>query len=543
MSLNKEKLIPKILYYVAAIALPNIFLFNIYNQNRAEILFNHVLILAVIFAMTSIIMGGMARLLTRTQEGSYLSLLFTWISFWFFESLFGFFRTRSPINSRVVFCIVILFILICLVALFRILSVNFSKGSVVFNIIAGVTILLFVFNALPAVISVLAVSPSSEAGYDRQIRRYFEVDATLPNPDIYWLHLDGMISLDDAEHYFDVQSDEIREKLLELGFVINESAEFVAGRTVQGIAALMSPNLYDSYLHNIFKDGGSLLKGDRDALHFQAFANDGISFANEIAPYLEQFHAFLQIGYTTTKIARLYPDIYVPINQFYNLGSDYPFVIIEQALERHFLVESLDLIELLVMKTPVPGRVVDLVSGERDIEWQAVPNHAHEVDRLTSSTLNLDHERHLYKALIDHLENSQSNIPILTFITLQFTHASNWRWQIGEKESDQSRIDLYPLAHEYALCVMFNMIDMIFERNPDAVIVLQADHGMHSRYSQQALLETGIPEEEVRRLFDSTISAVRIPEQYGGLNAPLDPLNITRELVNRFVGENYQLLD
>jgi len=52
----------------------------------------------------------------------------------------------------------------------------------------------------------------------------------------------------------------------------------------------------------------------------------------------------------------------------------------------------------------------------------------------------------------------------------------------------------------------------------------------------------GWSDEDVRRQQLSAFSAVRIPQIYGGLDAPLDPRNISRELVNRFVGENYELL-
>lgn len=56
------------------------------------------------------------------------------------------------------------------------------------------------------------------------------------------------------------------------------------------------------------------------------------------------------------------------------------------------------------------------------------------------------------------------------------------------------------------------------------------------------LLAEDFTEEEDIHLHHSVMSAVRISEQYGGLDMPLDPRNITRELVNRFVGENYELL-
>jgi hypothetical protein len=54
--------------------------------------------------------------------------------------------------------------------------------------------------------------------------------------------------------------------------------------------------------------------------------------------------------------------------------------------------------------------------------------------------------------------------------------------------------------------------------------------------------EMGFSDSEQIKALTSTISAVRIPYQYGGLDHALAPQNITRELVNRFVGQNYTLL-
>jgi hypothetical protein len=59
----------------------------------------------------------------------------------------------------------------------------------------------------------------------------------------------------------------------------------------------------------------------------------------------------------------------------------------------------------------------------------------------------------------------------------------------------------------------------------------------------EIFLASGGTEEELRLMQNQTISAVRIPEKWGGLEEPLGPLNITRELVNRYVGKNYELLD
>lgn len=428
--------------------------------------------------------------------------------------------------------------------LFRIISDKLQKGSVMFSALAGVVTLVFVFNAFPIFITALTTS-NNQVENERQfeIRNDFNIDPNLPNPDIYWFHMDGMINLQSMEHYFDQPQDESRESLLDLGFVINEDAEFVAHNTVFGVPALLSPDLYDSYFYNLFMEGSDLLRRGRHSLLNDAIDHDRISLATDVAPYHQLFHAFLQAEYTTTMIADFDPNVYTPINQFYRLGShendDYLFATGDGTSDRHFLIDALDLLELLSLMTPVPARLLTtLIEGH--IDWQRIPTHNEEIDQLTVNTLNLPHERQLYRALIESLQASTSE-PSLTYTTLMFTHGNRWSWQV-DGDGDSSRIDLYPTAHEYSFNVMLNMIEMILERNPDAIIVIQADHGMHLHPTQRQLLAEGFTEDEVIHLHHSVMSAVRIPEHYGGLDTPLDPLNITRELVNRFVGENYELL-
>jgi len=526
----------KILYCNSIITMPNIFLFNIYNQNRESttILFTHVLILAAILAVISVLGGSIAWFLTRSVEGSFLSLISAWLIFWFFETL----RTSLQTSTTGILLIIILLTITCLIILFRSLSNYLKKGRVIFSAMFGVVILLFMFNAFPTFITAtqtLRVSTESSES-EWKVRRYFEVDTTLPNPDIYWFHMDGMLSLDIVEYFFNVTQNEPRERLLDLGFIINEDAELFSSNTLTGVSALLSPDFYDNFIHRYFVGGQFLLGLERRQLHSGAIEREGISFANDLAPYYELFHAFLQAGYTATMIAEFNPNVYPVINRFYRLyyGS---FAIRDRTSERHFLIDAIDLIDLLAMMTPIPNRFVNTIEG---VEWHATPTRDVEVDRLTTNTLNLPHEREVYRSLINSLENHPET-PTLTYITLTFTHGSLWE-QHGNIEADGSGIELYPLIHDYAFYVMFNLINIILAQKPNAVIVIQADHGVHWHAAQQALLEENFTEEEVIRLYNSVISAVRIPEQYGGLNAPLDPLNITRELVNRFVGKNYDLI-
>jgi len=90
--------------------------------------------------------------------------------------------------------------------------------------------------------------------------------------------------------------------------------------------------------------------------------------------------------------------------------------------------------------------------------------------------------------------------------------------------------------------MMLGMIDRILKTNENAIIIIQGDHGVHY-FARGELAAQGFTDEQKLTMNYSTISAVRIPEKYGTLTEPLDPLDITRFLVNHFVGKgNYSYL-
>jgi hypothetical protein len=100
----------------------------------------------------------------------------------------------------------------------------------------------------------------------------------------------------------------------------------------------------------------------------------------------------------------------------------------------------------------------------------------------------------------------------------------------------------YPPQHRYTAKIVLAYTALILEHDPDAVIVIQADHGLHHEESRKALLKQGGSEEDARVMQNQVMSAVRIPETWGGLWESLDPLDISRVLVNRYVGQNYDMV-
>jgi hypothetical protein len=136
--------------------------------------------------------------------------------------------------------------------------------------------------------------------------------------------------------------------------------------------------------------------------------------------------------------------------------------------------------------------------------------------------------------------------PRLTIIHDTKAHFS---FLINEDGSSEARTavvgldpDNYPPQHRYTAKIVLAYIALIIEHDPDAVIVVQADHGLHHVRNREILLEKGGTEEDVRIMQNQVMSAVRIPEKWGGLEKPLDPLDISRVLVNRYVGKNYEMV-
>jgi hypothetical protein len=119
-----------------------------------------------------------------------------------------------------------------------------------------------------------------------------------------------------------------------------------------------------------------------------------------------------------------------------------------------------------------------------------------------------------------------------------------------ERLDDPLDVRLYLPQYKYTVKQMIAQVDTIIEDDPGAVIILQADHGIHghgvpggSDTHFESLSVRGYSLEDQLNLNLHVMSAVRIPPQYVRLSQPLDPLDIARYLVNNFVGKgNYGYL-
>jgi len=235
-------------------------------------------------------------------------------------------------------------------------------------------------------------------------------------------------------------------------------------------------------------------------------AIDGVNLNNDIVPYFELFAALLHAGYKLSGVNSWWRVLDVG-----RISEESDSANAAVRHWNHFL--DTDLLYVLYSTTPLPYSLMMRFKVRDDFVYIYNPNQ------------------------------ERSRMPSFTWIAYSQTHARKWHMQESSlRHVDETRIDLYPHAYESITASMFNSIDGIISVNPYAVIILQSDHGLHLSTTQAHLVEIGTPTETILELISSVFSAVRIHEAYGGLDAPLDPRNISRELVNRFVGENYVLL-
>jgi len=514
---SKNKL-DQVLFYFAAAFMPSILLFNLYNANWADnpLAFSHILIFAGVLAVAGILLYFIFERASGSAQPALLLFLLFWICFWFFEAMYGAISSFIPVLPPTILMMILISVLIIGAILFRKFKPRFLKPHPVYRTLIVGLFVIFILNLAPGLNNEIVFQRARAAGIEEgenapfYIKREFYIDESLPTPDIYWLHLDGMMSLETMEGFWGVSQDHFREELASRGFLVYANAELNAGATRIALPALFSPAFYDSFWGEQINQADSELRTQRVRLLTNELQQVGLSIDDDVVPYYEFFVSFFKRGYeidvrsNTPGANGLPPQSFEHIADVthYNLSSWNDFVHATGALP-----------ELLSLTTPL--------------------------NVSTDTTLT----EHIRSVICPRQEVTFEPLARLVWRIFMDTHMGTvWRHDPTVSERDSTAIHIYPMAYAQMEKRVLNFVDSVLEENPNAVIVLQSDHGFHLNPTQQFMLDQGYPLETVLELIHSVFSAVRIPPEYGGLDEPIAPLNISRELVNRFVGQNYELL-
>jgi hypothetical protein len=358
--------------------------------------------------------------------------------------------------------------------------------------------------------------------------------------------MDGMLGFKGMETLFDDRQSAFTAELEERGFRINRDAEFeVFHGTMRATPALFSPAWYDTEFLPLLEtvDLGNYEDKRRKLVNFNPI-NGRIN--NEL---ITAFNAKGYMTYTVNVSGFHFYNMFLATvkRPFVDNGQN---ISLKQRNLAFAYTQMLFLNNLLAMSI-VPCTVTRFL-GEKLIHLIYV-----NVENTGSSPIPQEDKTAIYGEAYSKpdvwyagalaqifAEKTEPRLVIVHDAKAHYPFMLNEDGtEVRRSETEGLNPSNYPPQHRYTARVLTAYIDFILKNDPDVVIVVQADHGLHHDKNRALLLAAGKTEDDVRLMQNSVISAVRIPECWGGLDKPLDPLNISRVLINRYVGEQYALLE
>ncbi|MBN1892266.1 MAG: hypothetical protein JW780_05740 [Clostridiales bacterium] len=542
---------PRTLWLLLASALiPAAVLLFFYNQNSIYVSFRPVLITAAFCALTTVLFWLFALWIIRNAFSVSLLCLILWFGI-FFESLLH--QEIITIFGRIFF-FYILWILLS-IALSYVLRNIKAKSAFSFIFCAFISVFFIISLVTSAVTSV-----STLYARDATIKTDFVVDVNEDDrPNIYWIHCDGMLSFETIEKYFGDHQDEFRDALNERGFLINETASvYACYQTTIAVPALMSPSFYDAYLSDYLRD--------RTTACERAISDPAQALLKDVRLQNETIGAFEAAGYTTNTVALMdqyfFPTtdrFYFPvdpnnnINFVFSIYNNSPFDFAQTSqlsktqAEKMIAAAETDAFLRAFFR---PGFELNAIGSFSENSVHTEPlDHILSDETLQGIFLDAEPARlqHSYfvNALAYILEETPETQPQFSVLMDLMFHYPYVFDENGNRPSTISVHDSrnYHGQHVFFSKVLINIIDMILDSDPDAVIVLQSDHGMNTHLDSELIDHFRQDPQPVCELRNSTMSAIRVPEKYRNGEekyAMSNPLNISRYLVNNYVGENYE---
>jgi len=563
----REIKISQRLFYLLAAALGSFVpVFFLYNRNVAEgILLRHCLLFGAAMAAISIAAYALLLFALRAPGAALILVAVLWLLFWNFGSL--------PVK------IAVAAVLALVAGAIVVLSRRSQSAEAVHQAVALLLCLLFAFNIVPAARTALRGGRGDAKPY--RIKSSFAVEEGLPRPNIYWLHMDTMIGFDAIEQFFDDPQIEFKQALEEVGFVINETARLGGGCTKYAWPALFSPLFFDSWLSAVYERHADLTRSKRDREYKAEIDKQGFDLQTDIFSKTELFKALSRAGYT---IGGNKKDIisYSEVSNFSISGNTVTFLEPEKNAARRknerraarvgdfreLVTEASILKWFLGSEEEEDGeddedeRSSDVAEPENKKE--NLPNYESMVERYTIQDSDSAREMERQLRMVKYAADMEP--PHFFYSGDDSVHSKSYYATLGrvyELDEFGNKQDLgivpndgvYDLSRyhgqwKYGAKQVLAKVAVILENDPDAVIVVQGDHGIHClgppgtpTFDEGTFEKLGYDHDDMQTLNKSVISAVRIPAKYGALSQALEPLDITRWLVNTFVGaENYEYL-
>ena len=525
---------------------PTLYIFYFYRINQSYLSYTHIIYFSLIVITISIIVFIFNTKLYDLYT-STLIIFFFWTFFFTFKALFDY---LSPNWNIYIFLLIVIYLFSLSYPISHMIS-SILKKYKIFTFISITLFIIFLMNFIPVTYNYLLYGNITTVRYKTD----FIVDSTLPKPNIYWFYMDGMMGFSSVERVFGDSQDNFYNTLIFKGFQINKDAYFEAAHeTKYALPALLSPQYYDNILENLFNEDDFETVNSLDE-YTKIVNSTGLkNMDNELLQVrlnYELFKAFQDAAYSTILI-NISPGYYFsPImTRYYNItdgikniplsAKKNDLLISAQTADKLYSLN--DLFSKMTITFFYKDSIDLLITNWIDKYWiQSQINTNVDVENL--NVLNNDIIKTTIESLFDSFNTPSPHLTLIGCFIAHRPFIYNENGIIINNNIAGNDINNYMPTHRYAVKMLLQMINMILENDNKAVIIIQSDHGIHHEIGSEKMINTwGFTLQQTRDVWNGVISAVLIPELYGGLDKPLDPLNITRELVNRFVGSNYDLL-
>ena len=383
-------------------------------------------------------------------------------------------------------------------------------------------------------------------GYDYEID--FKTDDKLDTPNIYWIHGDAIMGADAIKKYFGKEFDLVSNYFNINDYYYNPNARLDIGHaTSRSLVALFNPVYYDDFYHDYLIDLEKYFAREKKKTDFivSYYELEDKRINNELFQALEEKnYETIVIGDFNPHIA-FYADHYYDYYHYLGLGD------LKREL-RYFdrddnskfrLNSQIKIIHSgsLFSKTVLNQFVNELnILNYKSIDY----NDINLSNYLETNNTEYWYSRAVFKGIQDSYSDNKAQF---TFIDYKLGHYpltfdSNGNYLSVEQ---QNSLDYYFDNYVYSMKLLFENLDYIKKVDKDAIIVVQGDHGINVLEDDYIMEELDINPKELLEVRNSVISAVYVPEKYrnGDEEVLSNPLNISRYLVNNFVGDNYEYID
>lgn len=461
-----------------------------------------------------------------------------WLGCYMQWSIYKYILIPMKIPHRPVVLTVFILLTAVIIAAITYKIINTKAYAILFMLIS---LLLFLFNLVPLTWGTIQRKQSADTV--SALKTQFFLDSSTKSPNVYWLHADGMLGVNAIEKYFHETQNDFLEALTERDFAIDSGACFEAAHMTRvAIPTLLCPNAYDTWISNYTQTHDQAMQ--------PAYGNTFQSRLNDFRRNGELQNAFAQKGYETDVISSLgffYPAPGGYLCVGWNGDGDasltryMPAVINAQ--------EVADTIYTLGAPSVYLNWAFRFLSDTyqkyltRDIFENNSFSFQTDISRAGLSETLLATKKHELSAIYEFLHGG-FGVPRLMIVMDGTCHCPYIYNADGTRHENSMDPTDYYVQHEWGQTVVLSMVDMILDADPDAVIVIQADHGLHGNTEEEFRTAFGEDADAIE-LWNSTMSAIRVPEKYrtGEEHYALEnPLNISRYLVNSFVGKNYEYL-